>query len=42
MSETTCPHCGAPEHCRGAGSPALDIGFEGQFVRFEPSAYERI
>lgn len=27
---------------RGAGSPALDIGFEGQFVRFEPSAYERI
>lgn len=19
MSETTCPNCGAPEHCRGAG-----------------------
>lgn len=27
---------------RGAGSPALEIGFDGQFVRFEPNGYDRI
>lgn len=24
ITATTCPHCGAPEHCRGAGHRELD------------------